>query len=348
MNDSAPKARPQRGVALITAVLVVSLSVIAATAVLDAGHYAILRTATLQNSEMAWWYAAGAEDWVGTALQLDREQSDYDGLDELWAKPQVFPIDHGVLAGELSDALGRFNLNNLGLSKPPDGNKGTPAPDNYIRQRNLFLRLVENIPGGPDAISDPEGLADAIRDWVDSNDEPTFNGKEDLDYQILDPAHLAANRPMSSVTELRAVLCALYDCKRTPEVPRRIYDLLRPYVTVLPVDGITPINLNTAPPALLLALSANPGPKLRAFLDERLERPLESVGQIDDQLDLKTGTDETENLTIATNLFELRVNAVIGSAEDSAVENARVALYSLIFRPDKGAPVVLYHSTDTE
>ncbi|MGQ0619403.1 MAG: type II secretion system minor pseudopilin GspK [Panacagrimonas sp.] len=364
LKPASVPGRLQRGVALITAVLVVSLSVIAATAVLDAGHYAILRTATLQNSELAWWYAAGAEDWVRTALQLDAEDNDYDGLDELWSQPQVFPIDHGLLQGELVDALGRFNLNNLGKSdiapqgvpQPPRQGGQRRSPESFDTQKRIFLRLIENV-GASDLFNDGgEGLADAIRDWIDEDPDPTgTGGKEDLDYQSqnIDPPHLAANRPMSSVTELRAILCALYDCKLDPEVPRRVYELLRPHVTVLPVNGVTPINVNTATPELLNALTGEAGTGqtqgqgrgLQDHLDTRTKEPLESG---DPYQELGLDPSEAGTLTIATSLFQLRVTAIVGNAESSAAETSRVALYSLIFRPDEGTPVVLSRSTDTE
>lgn len=358
MKPGAWRKQFQRGVALITAVLVVSLSVIAATAVLDAGHYAILRTATMQNTEAAWWYASGAEDWVRTMLVLDREENEHDSLDELWAKPQTFPIEQGVLQGELSDALGKFNLNNLGdfESSGADAQESCPptvnadAAKSFGCQKKIFVNLIGEIAGASDLITDPDGLANAIHDWIDRDQEPLGNGKEDTDYQILDPAHLAANRPMASVTELRAVLCALYDCKRSPEIPKRIFELLRPHLTALPVDGVTPININTATPQLLTAVD----PALSKIVELRQTDPIGPDG-----IDIKQAVEKEAGVNSnslanhvfvpGTTLFQLRVTAVIGAVQDSAVESARVALYSLIFRPDdKGTPVVLYHSTDTE
>lgn len=347
-NRPSRHARSQRGIALITAVLVVSLSVIAATAVLDAGHYAILRTATMQNSELAWEYAEGAEDWVRTALQLDKEdlKHQYDGLDELWAQPQTFPIDHGFLQGEVIDALGRFNLNNLGKwAEQENPNIDKNDPTSFAYQKGIFVRLIENIPDASNLITQPEDLANAISDWIDPGDEPTEgNGKEDLDYQILDPAHLAANRPMASITELRSVLCALYDCKQAPDVPRRIYDLLRPHIIALPVEGVTPININTATPALLLAVSI----KLEPIIESRKEDPIQNIDDIPAPQGAGFTQTEIKCLDVSTTLFLLRVSAVVGSAEDSATESSRVALYSLIFRPKTGTPVVLSRSTDTE
>src|SRR5690606_16912252 len=61
----------QTGIALITAVLVVALAAMASTAILVSAHIAIRRTANLQESELAWWYASGVESWVKSLLERD-------------------------------------------------------------------------------------------------------------------------------------------------------------------------------------------------------------------------------------------------------------------------------------
>lgn len=327
----------QRGIALITAVLVVSLAVIAATAVLDAGHFAIQRTATLQDSEKAWGYAAGAEDWVRTILQRDAEDNDYDALDEPWNEPQTLPIENGVLTGEIIDATSRFNLNNLGLSQAAEpGRRGVRSE--FQQQADVLIRLIQNLDGGPTLVPDPQALADTIRDWIDPDQEPTGSGREDVDYLSLNPPRRAANHAMVSVTELRTVLDVMYD-DRTDDA-RKVYQLLLPYVTALPVDGITPINVNTASPELLLALNSTPSPAMSTFIEMRREEPMRDTSGV---VNLVPNSNDYPDalLQVSTSLFQLRVQAVVG--------NGRVALYSLIFRPAQGGtPVVLSRSTDTE
>ena len=330
--------RGQRGIALITAVLLVSLAVVAATSVLDSGHFAIQRAATLQDSEKAWGYATGAEDWVRTILQRDAKETRYDGLDEVWAEPQTLPVENGAITGAVVDATSRFNLNNLGVSdnQIPIGS-GAEKTTAFRRQAQLFARLIENIKDGPQLISNPEQLAEAIRDWIDSDQMPTGSGREDSDYLVLDPQRRAANRPMATVTELRTVLDSLYD-PRTDDA-RKVYQLLLPYVTALPVEGVTPINVNTAEPELLMALS--PGnSKLAQFAQARSKKPIKQTSQITTELELTATQADPSLVSISTSLFQLRLQAVVGQG--------RVALYSLIFRPSQGMPVVLQRSTDSE
>ena len=337
-------AQRQRGVALITAVLVVSIAVIAATAVLDAGHFAIQRTATLQDSEKAWAYGAGAEDWVRTILERDADNNRHDSLDEVWAQPQNLPVENGGISGQIIDLQGRYNLNNLGLSNaeaPTAGAGRSPsAQTEFQQQAQLFARLIENLEGGPSLIPDPLALAQTIRDWIDEDQTPTGNGREDSDYLLQTPPHRAANRPMHSVTELRSVLQVMFD--PTSDDARKVYQLLLPHVTALPVKGITPINVNTATPELLLALSAQQSgnQKLREFVELREEQPLTDRGSISTQLGL-VGTDaDASLLDVSSRLFQLQTLVQVG--------NGRVALYSLIFRPARGAPRVLLRSTDSD
>lgn len=334
----------QRGVALITAVLVVSLAVIAATSVLDTGHFAIQRASTLQDSEKAWGYAAGAEDWVRTILERDAQDNQYDALDEMWAEPQVLPVEQGLIRGEIIDLQGRFNLNNLGLSDnsaPKQPGTGGATLNEFQKQAALFTRMIERIEGGPSLIPAPQGLAEAIRDWIDADEQPTGSGREDSDYLLLKPPRRAANRPMASVTELRNVLEVLYDPRS--DDASKVYTLLLPHISALPVKGVTPININTATPELLLALSANPSgnSKLTEFMATRLDKPLTKKTNLDTELELAGNDADGSMLDVASHLFLLRTQVLVG--------NGRVSLYSLIFRPlPRGSAVVLSRSTDSE
>jgi general secretion pathway protein K len=311
--------RQQRGIALVTAVLVVALAVIAATAILESGHLSIQRSATLQDSEKAWWYAAGVEDWVRTGLQRDAEESQIDSLSEAWARPVDFlPVEQGFLRGQLLDQQGRFNLNNLGIADQAKFQI-------YAAQ---FERLLSAIPDVDPFIAKP--LAQAIRDWIDKDQEPTIpDGVEDTEYQILDPPYRAANQPMQSVTELLAV----------KGMTRELYGRLRNYVTALPQIP-SPINVNTAPEPVMRALVTRPGPEFEAFLRDRLEKPADSVSELTSKGIISAEDAPNDMLSVSSRFFLLQAEATVG--------NGRVALYSLIFRPSSGAPQVLYHSTDTD
>ena len=333
------RPRRQHGVALIIALLVTALAVILAAAVLDIAHHNTRRTSTLQDAELSWGYATGVEDWVRTLLMRDAEDNEHDSLDEFWAQPQTLPIERGSVSGELVDAQGRFNLNNLGLAQhtPAGGTQGDVQTPFDIQAR-IFEGLIRNIEGGTDLVPNPRELAESIRDWIDADTQPTGSGREDGDYALLDPPRRAANRPMVSTTELRNVLEVLYG--RDDKRASKIYRLLEPYVIALPVDGVTPININTAVEPLLLATDlAGDNARIRQYLELRLEQPITEQQDIITSLELTASGIHPALLSVSTSLFLLRAAA--------AVDSGHVALYSLIYRPKSGLPMVLWRSTDS-
>jgi general secretion pathway protein K len=104
----------QRGVALLTAMLVVALATTAAVAMVSRQQYDIRRTGNLLQAEQAWLYALGIDDWAGQILRRDREDNGVDHAGEEWATilPPI-PIDGGQLAGGIAESQGCFNLNDL-------------------------------------------------------------------------------------------------------------------------------------------------------------------------------------------------------------------------------------------
>lgn len=302
----------ERGIALITAILVVAIATIAATAMLVSGNIAIHRAGSLQDTEKAWWYAEGVEQWVMTLLQRDAEANAIDSLDEPWARPvDYLPVDDGVLRGRIVDLQGRFNLNNL----------GAPDPEQYALYRAQFIRLFALVDAGDSFRA--QAVADAIRDWIDADQEPTgFDGAEDNEYLTYQPPYRAANQPMHSVSELLAV----------KGVTREIYQALAPHVAVLPAWG-TAINLNTATPPVLLSLVEQPPPELERFIETREERPLEDPAEIGSLI-----PPGAPPVALASQFFRLESEALIGSS--------RVGLYHWIFRPQGAAPILLGRSAD--
>lgn len=304
----------QRGVALITAMLVVALASIAAAAILTSANVAIHRSTNLIQSEKGWWYVSGVEAWIKTILQRDAEDNSTDSLQDAWAKPvDYLPVDEGYIRGTITDLHGRFNLNNLGIADPQQ----------YTRYREQFERLLQNIEG-----ADPfqaRAIADAVRDWVDADSEPTgFNGGEDAEYLGFNPPYRVANQPMQSVSELLAV----------KGMTRELYARLLPHVAALPETN-TPVNINTATEPVLRSLVKQATPELEKFLRERADTPSEDVSAQQTAFG-----PETPPISVNSRYFMLRTEAFIGSG--------RTALYSFYLRPQGGAPIVLGRSTDTE
>jgi general secretion pathway protein K len=309
------------GVALITAMLVVALATLAATALLSSASLAIHRTASLRDSEQAWWVTRGVEAWVIGILESDRKDSQYDGLDEDWSKPvDYLPVDEGFVRGTVQDLQGRINLNGINPKNPK-----------VVEQ---FRRLLRGF-----SEQDPQpGLVDAIQDWSDADQNPgSMNGAEDTDYLNLTPPYRAANRPFTVASELLAVR------GMTP----KLYEALRPHVAALPLDAAgksAPINVNTASEAVLRALAEQVDEtRLRAWIERRVEQPVRDAAGLEALIKdgpWPVGNEVKDQLTWRSQYFQIQGEVFVGSS--------RVALYSLIQRQENKAPVVLAHSAEAE
>ena len=100
----------QRGVALVTALLVVSLATVAAVAMAARFQVDMRRTGNLLNGEQAYAYAVAAESWAYVILRRDRNESKHDSLDEDWSTSQrPSPVEGGFGNGHVEDLQGPFN-----------------------------------------------------------------------------------------------------------------------------------------------------------------------------------------------------------------------------------------------
>ena len=103
-----------RGVALITAMLISALAAMVAANLAWDNALDVRRTIVLLNRDQAVQVALGAESWIINILHQDLEESQSDHLAELWASDlPPLPIDNGEVFGAIEDLQGRFNVNNL-------------------------------------------------------------------------------------------------------------------------------------------------------------------------------------------------------------------------------------------
>ena len=298
-----------KGVALITALLVVSLAATAAITLSARQQFDIRRTANLINGDQAWLYAKGAEAWSMAILIRDLEDNTTDSLQDTWA--QTLPpieLPGGFMTGEIEDLHSRLNLNNL-----IQNDKSDPLTFNRFQRLLGILEL------------EPE-LAQAVVDWLDPNiDALTPDGAEDDYYLGLENPYLAANRKLVSVSELRLI----------KGFDQKTYKRLSPYVTALP--DRTAININTAPAEVLACLGKDINLELAAeLIAEREEEPFEKVEDFTGNELLKDNAVEIQDLAVTSQYFMLHNN--------TQIDRARARLDSLIYRGDRAAISVLQRS----
>lgn len=215
----------QRGVALITAILIMALITTLTFSLEWDNSLDLRRTYVSMYREEAIQAALGAESWVLSILRQDLEDSTTDHLGEIWASElPVLPLGsegdtiRGEIYGQIEDLQGRFNVNNL------------IDQDGAVDQASLeqFQRLLI-------ALGIDVRFAGIAADWIDADRDASFpDGAEDSIYTGIIPPYRAANQMLSTTSELAAL----------EGMDKATLDILLPHIVALP--GRTEINVNTA------------------------------------------------------------------------------------------------------
>jgi general secretion pathway protein K len=295
----------QRGVALITAILITALVTVAAVAMAARQQLDIRRTGNQLAADQAYVYALAVEAFAARALAEDKKNSNIDDLTELWATTGVLaPVEGGQVGGTLEDLQGRFNLNGL------VDNAGQADP----MQIKALQTLLAQVDAADDKLTLSPFLANAVADWIDPDLNALADGAEDLDYLNLEPPYRAANRFMATPGELRAV--AGFDSRGVAA--------LAPLLTALP--EATKINVNTAPEMVLMQIHDNMTPQIAQELAEfRKNDPFAKVEDFITYLKDRHGiTIDDKHVDVKSDYFLLSSVAKIGRAE--------VELYSVLAR----------------
>jgi type II secretory pathway component PulK len=179
------------------------------------------RSGNIINSNQAYLYALGAETLAIIGLNQDAKDNKIDSYEDIWAMEyDPFPIEDGAgyIYVKVADLQSRFNVNNL----IKNGKQDALSTERF--QRLLTLYGI-----------DPE-VSNAVIDWIDTDvDAQGLHGAEDDYYLGLESPYRTANRPLTSVSELRQV--------RGLDTAERFNELAQ-HLVALP--EYTPINVNLA------------------------------------------------------------------------------------------------------
>lgn len=319
-------AQRQRGIAAVTALLVVALATMLAADLAWELHLDIRRSESQLLHNQAMQFALGAEIMAADALRNDFEEdqaaNEYcDYPDEGWGTEMTLPFEGGTVRGRLTDMQGRFNLNNLA----PNGRKNEDA-------YQQFLRLLETL-------GLERELAPRVLDWIDPDQTEEFGGAEDGTYTSKIPPYRAANTWFTTTSELLAVEGII-----DPEDPSAArYDLLERYVSALPPGE--KVNVNTAEDPVLLSFATNSGATDADPL--KANRPycalLTGSGDnafMDDAEGLVTAEFTNKYLEVASNFFQLKVLVTLGTSQ--------LTMYSLLHRDSNGVVTTSLRYFDTK
>jgi general secretion pathway protein K len=237
--------RRQDGIAVITAMLVVTIATVLAVEIAWRTNLDLRRTEGVLTRDQAHQYALGAESFAAQTLQ--EQLRDQQGQpvysrtdDEQLCRGLQFTIEGGSMTGGVCDLQGRFNLNNLVDTRARHRQE-------MLDQFRRLLLAVSELDGTLEIDSSlAESIAQATADWIDPDASAAFNGAEDDAYTGLQPPYRAANFWFTDKTEFRAVRGV------TPE----IYAAVAPFIAALPVrsGAATLLNVNTAPVPVLMSL----------------------------------------------------------------------------------------------
>jgi len=307
-------ARKQRGVALLTALVLVALATVMAVTIGFDSNMSARRSVASLGMEQALSLAQGAE--AGAALVLNRDDAKTDAKADTWAQA-IPPFEVAPEVGielEMRDEQGKFNLNTLIKVD------GTPDEEAV----KVFKQLLE-------LLQIESRWADMLVDRLDANTTPQPDGGEDSLYLSQTPPQRTPNLPMASVSEL----------EQLPGFGRERYLKLLPHVTALPASVRT-INACTATGEVLDALSALGGTPSQQF--SRLQ-PGELEKEQRKGCFPGSQTLSAQIPAIRTHVedkssyFLLRTRVRIGAT--------RYALYSLMYRDTSGVrPIVRTFGTD--
>ena len=259
MNSINTPLQNRRGVALITVLLIISILIAVAVELNRSSRTEIYEAANISDG-IKLTYIAKSGFYAGIAL-LFISQSDYVSLRDEWAHAEVMSLKSqtlfpdGYFVVNMEDEAGKIPLHKLA-----SGNEYN------MDIREILLRLLTLPEFGLDQ-SKAGDIADAIKDWIDADEEITPpGGAETSYYATLNPPYAAKNLPLDCIEELlmiKGITKELF--AGTKEKPG-----LAQYVTIYG-DGF--ININTAPKMVLRSLAPNISSAAADKMDEYRRSP---------------------------------------------------------------------------
>lgn len=306
----------QRGVAIITALLIVAIATTISISISTRLQLDVRRTGNVIAGDQAYLYTLAAESWSKRILKQDRKDSEIDHLGEDWAiELPPLPVEGGYIQGKLTDLQSCFNINSL-LDTSAETSTGT----NTKLARTRLERLLTNLK------VDKAG-AQAIIDWIDSDLQTTIpDGAEDVYYMNLAQPYRTANTPLQSISELRLI--------KGFEDPL-VYATVLPHVCAFGVN--TPININTATAEVLRSLADDlTDSDIEKIIEQRNETAFNNIGEFTSFSNLKEKIGSTDGLSVDTEYFMLQTESTIGQV--------RVLSYSVIHRSIDGNTRVIARS----
>lgn len=217
----------ERGAALLSVLLLVSVMSIAAIAMLDTSLGAISKARLVDARGQLSWQISGAEEagLVGVeTLRTTTEGLIHDRTPN-FQETVTTPLPTGLLTTRLEDDSNCFNINAL-RSEPPEEGSDEVAP------RSLYQSMLRALELGD---AETEALTAGLVDWLDADRTQSLSGAEDTYYGRLSPPYRPANVMVTDVSEIRAVR----------GYSKALFNRLRPLLCARATTDLGMLNINT-------------------------------------------------------------------------------------------------------
>ena len=301
------KPDSQRGVALLTILLLVVSITVVAGAMLASQKIAIRRSGLLFNQNQLLQDINAGQQLAVTMIRADAKLNDTDSQQDIWAKP-VPPYTFGThsISIELRDEASRFNINNL-------YHNGAVDADALA----VFQRLLTQLNLAPD-------IAIAVLDYQDTDSEVYQDGgDESVVYSQQSNNSAESNLPNQA-------LVSIDQLQNVKGVNVEVLAALRPYITTVPY--YLPININTASPVLLAALiDGGTSKQMQTLVDLRAKQAFTSIDDVW-QLPILSGLDKEQQKAVAPLLAvdSQAFMALITATDDSDIGQARQRFATIV------------------
>ncbi|MDO5769582.1 MAG: type II secretion system minor pseudopilin GspK, partial [Psychrobacter sp.] len=297
-----PSVSSQRGVALLTILLLVVSITVVAGAMLASQKVAIRKSSLLFEQDQLLQDINAGEQLAVALISADSKLNDTDSSKDIWAQPiPPYPMGTHVLTIEITDAASRFNINNL----YHDGQADSAA-------LAAFKRLLAQL-------NLPESIAVAVLDWQDP-DSQVYEDKGDEAVVYRDSgASTGINSNGSQVNIANQPFVSIDQLIEVSGMTNERLAALRPYITAVPY--YVPINVNTAePPVLAAVVEGGSSEQMQAIVSGRQSQAIASLEALW-QLPPFNGMEDKAKSAVA-NLVSVESNAFMGLISATEAEGS--------------------------
>lgn len=278
-----------------------------------------------RDSVQAQYIARSGIEAAMSVLKIDDQA--YDAEDEDWGEFAEYALvasgylEGPAFTGTLTDESGKFDLNSLLISQD--------QAQFRVKKKEQFVRLFTLLEID---ITEAEAgeLADAVKDWLDEDDETETDSENDY-YQSLDHPYECKNARMDSPEEILLVK----GMKPEYYYGTEHYEGIKNFITAGPGGKI---NINTATDKVLMSISDSINEEVAESIKDC--RPFKTENY-DCILGLNF-SDTSDDISWIKNAIGIKSSRFCADMKGSMTSGAQVNVKALLERKDDTVRIVYY------